>query len=84
MNQQERKCLGCGARHIYPLNKSCSNGCEAGYTVIGDKTAIDILRRLMRSISLIHLDMGGKHRYALSFKSHRILTEANMFLDGVE
>lgn len=36
MKAQERKCLGCGARHIYPFSKSCSNGCDAGYTVVDD------------------------------------------------
>lgn len=36
---------------------------------------IDKLQEFLFRTSCIHLDMGGDHRYALSLKSHRLLTE---------
>lgn len=37
-------------------------------------------KELMYTISTIHLDMGGNHRYSLSHKSHRLITELNILL----
>ena len=48
-----------------------------------EKTAIDILDRLMDSISIINLDMSGCHHYMLGHKSHGIIQEAKIFLYSV-
>jgi len=39
-----------------------------------------ILERLIDSITTVHLDMSGNHRYALSHKSHAIISEAKAML----
>lgn len=44
--------------------------------------AIDILERLNLTIRHAHVDMGGKHLYALSMRSHPIISEMLLFLSG--
>ena len=45
-----------------------------------EKTAADILERLMDTIHVINLDMSGHHRYMLGHTSHGIIQEAKYFL----
>jgi hypothetical protein len=40
----------------------------------------EYLKKLMNTISQIHLDMGGNHKYALSHKSHKLITEIQYYL----
>jgi hypothetical protein len=45
-----------------------------------EKTALELLQKLSDTVATIHLDMGGKHRYALSANSHPVLTEIKNYL----
>ena len=42
--------------------------------------ALAILKRLDREILIVHLDIGGDHRYALGRLAHKIITEAKALL----
>jgi len=39
-----------------------------------------LLRELMYTIRIAHLDMSGKHRYALNHKSHHLINEIKIYL----
>lgn len=41
---------------------------------------LDLLIRLNENIRTVHLDMGGKDRYALGIKAHPIISEIKGFL----
>jgi hypothetical protein len=45
-----------------------------------NKKAVDLLERLIYSITTVNLDMGGNHSYALSHRSNKIIREAMEFL----
>jgi len=38
------------------------------------------LRELIETIRTVHLDMGGKHKYMLTHKSHRLISEIKGWL----
>ena len=38
----------------------------------------EMLKKLIDSIDLMNLNMGGNHRYMLNHKSHKIITEAKI------
>jgi len=40
----------------------------------------ELLEELMHSITTTHLDMSGNHRYALSFKSMKIIPKIKAYL----
>ena len=40
------------------------------------------LNELLYTIKLIHLDMGGNHRYMLSAKSHKLISEIKAWQEG--
>jgi len=46
--------------------------------------AKELLKKLERSITTVNLDMGGNHRYAMSHKTHRIITEIKEYIAAPE
>lgn len=45
-----------------------------------EKKALCLLQKLERTLTTIQVDMGGKHRYSMSHKSHDVITEIKAFL----
>jgi len=42
--------------------------------------ALRLLHKLNFNIRTVHLDMGGNHKYALSAKAHKVITEIKLYL----
>ena len=53
-------------------------------TLTQEKRAWELLQELNHELQIIHLDMNGHHRYALSARAHTIITRIKHFLSTAQ
>lgn len=46
--------------------------------------AIELLRRVVRGTNIIHLDMGGKHKYTINYHGHQAISEIYDFIKKLD